>query len=332
MNSSNGGANTIALALGVLACYDVLTRPVNSVSSPATTTRLPKGSSSSLPSTLGIGGLFFVIHTLFTDSGAIITWTWSGYPIKGPVPVPAGTLVIAAIALGLVLSRYYKLTSHPLWFVAGCASIDSLYAKQDWPGFCGGLAFAVFSFSILPSFIRSGAQHSPASVFGGGWTVYNLLVLAHVWTVAYSFVPGGVYLRERTDIVLVAAMAAIGVGFWKVSRLGDVESVVQRHGGAFIRRARTQSTFALVLLTVLGGAISLGRLHRAVVPAPFHPEAKLFTAGIWTVHFGIDNMMWDSQRRMRDLLRDAELDVVGGCLIRSFRGGWVDQAESVMST
>jgi len=37
----------------------------------------------------------------------------------------------------------------------------------------------------------------------------------------------------------------------------------------------------------------------------------MLTAGIWTVHFGIDNEGRDSQRRMRDLVSDMQLDVVG---------------------
>jgi hypothetical protein len=309
MNSSNGGLNLLALAVGVLACYDVMTRPTLAVGSPSTLSTQSKGSA--LLATLGIGGLFFVTHTLFTDSGTIITYAWSGYPLKGPTPLPAGALVIIAVALGLVLSRYHWLTSHPLWFIAGCVSMWVLYARQDWQGFWGGISFAIFAFSSLPSYVRSAARHSPACVFGGGFLVYNLLLLAHVWTVAYAFVPGGEYLRERTDIVLVAAMAAIGAGFWNVYRLGDVNSAVQQHSSAFIRRARAQAMLAFAGLSALGVAISLRRLQVAVVPVPFHPEARLFTAGIWTVHFGVDNMMWDSQRRMRDLFRDAELDVIG---------------------
>ena len=46
-------------------------------------------------------------------------------------------------------------------------------------------------------------------------------------------------------------------------------------------------------------------------PAPAHARARLLNAGIWTVHFGIDDAGRDSQRRMRDLVRDMQLDVVG---------------------
>lgn len=46
-------------------------------------------------------------------------------------------------------------------------------------------------------------------------------------------------------------------------------------------------------------------------PKPYHPESRLLTAGIWTIHFGLDNDMWASQTRMRDAMKDLEVDVFG---------------------
>jgi hypothetical protein len=44
-----------------------------------------------------------------------------------------------------------------------------------------------------------------------------------------------------------------------------------------------------------------GRLDR--------PEERVVTAAIWTVHFGLDGRMWESQRRMADFMRDSQLAV-----------------------
>jgi len=44
---------------------------------------------------------------------------------------------------------------------------------------------------------------------------------------------------------------------------------------------------------------------------PYHKEDKVITAGIWTIHFSLDNDMWSSERRMRDVIKELELDVVG---------------------
>ncbi|KAG9089626.1 hypothetical protein FS749_001190 [Ceratobasidium sp. UAMH 11750] len=46
-------------------------------------------------------------------------------------------------------------------------------------------------------------------------------------------------------------------------------------------------------------------------PMPYHSGDRLITAGVWTMHFGQDNEGRDSQRRMRNLIHDMELDVVG---------------------
>jgi len=57
----------------------------------------------------------------------------------------------------------------------------------------------------------------------------------------------------------------------------------------------------------------LGTLYRwpSSHPQPFRPGPRLFNAGIWTLHFGIDNMGRDSQRGVTDLIRDMQLDIVG---------------------
>lgn len=85
------------------------------------------------------------------------------------------------------------------------------------------------------------------------------------------------------------------------------------------------------LLGVLSVLSLLATLYRwpANAPRPHRPGPRILRAGIWTVHFGIDNEGRDSQRRMRDLIgyitflrrgiceshvtfnRDMELDVVG---------------------
>jgi hypothetical protein len=62
-------------------------------------------------------------------------------------------------------------------------------------------------------------------------------------------------------------------------------------------------------------AALIGPLRRSSpptpAPAPAHARAGILNAGIWTVHFGIDNAGRDSQRGMRDLFRDMDLEIVG---------------------
>ena len=44
---------------------------------------------------------------------------------------------------------------------------------------------------------------------------------------------------------------------------------------------------------------------------PYHNDDKILTAGIWTIHFALDNDMWSSEYRMRDVIKELEIDVVG---------------------
>ncbi len=66
----------------------------------------------------------------------------------------------------------------------------------------------------------------------------------------------------------------------------------------------------LALLPLLALGATTYRLPRTA-PAPFRPEARIVRAGIWAVHFGVDNEGHDSQKGMLRVIQDMELDVVG---------------------
>jgi hypothetical protein len=133
------------------------------------------------------------------------------------------------MALGLafgVLPTMRRVTRNPLWFATGAWCAWVMYAKSGWEGYTGGLGYAVFLMPMLPlAFGRAaaaaarrprsrGAEHAKdarsiweeetelnvAQVYAGAMGVYCALNVASIFTVAYAFVPGGVYLRERTDL------------------------------------------------------------------------------------------------------------------------------------
>lgn len=78
---------------------------------------------------------------------------------------------------------------------------------------------------------------------------------------------------------------------------------------------RTLRTHTLALLSLIPLVALLSPLTRPPSPPPApsaaHQRGRILNAGIWTVHFGIDDAGRDSQRRMRNLVRDMELDVFG---------------------
>lgn len=80
--------------------------------------------------------------------------------------------------------------------------------------------------------------------------------------------------------------------------------------------SRATKKYALIALTLVC-VFSLFSTISRLSPVPPRPhkqgktDKRILNAGIWTVHFGFDNEGHDSQRGMRELIRDMELDVVG---------------------
>jgi hypothetical protein len=57
----------------------------------------------------------------------------------------------------------------------------------------------------------------------------------------------------------------------------------------------------LASLSIMSVFVTLYRLPKAY-PRPFKPGPRIVTAGIWTLHFGLDNEGRDSQRRVKALI------------------------------
>jgi len=77
--------------------------------------------------------------------------------------------------------------------------------------------------------------------------------------------------------------------------------------------SRTKASYVyifLVLMSVFSGLVTLFRFPLSG-SQPYKPGPRIIQAGIWTVHFGFDNEGHDSQRGIRNLIRDMQLDIVG---------------------
>lgn len=70
-------------------------------------------------------------------------------------------------------------------------------------------------------------------------------------------------------------------------------------------------SYCLSILYSASIASGLVTMYRAPtnVPQPFRPGPRIIRAGIWTVHFGMDNEGRDSQRAMRDLIQYGSFEV-----------------------
>ena len=202
VDSRTGGYNWIGLILTIASLFELSTRPVVGNTTPTKETHA--GSSEGrLSMALPLGSLIFGLHCFMTDPSTIISWTWTGYPISGPVPHIHGSLTLIAQAIGILIpiTGFRSVVESPAWFAFGSASAFALYAYNDWPGFFGGLGLAVFLTSIIPHVMGVAPKAGAVGRFYFiSFFVAILLYLANVWTVAYAFVPAGFILRERSDM------------------------------------------------------------------------------------------------------------------------------------
>ncbi|KAK3348772.1 Frag1/DRAM/Sfk1 family-domain-containing protein [Lasiosphaeria hispida] len=306
MHAENGGWNGTGLVLAVLAALRFTRR------APMQTDNTAGKSGSALLPALGLGGLLFALHSLLSDTSTMILWVWDGYPIRGPVSNVHAWYTIAAMTGGLLIG-VYRPGVVASWTAYGIGSTGAamLTLYSEWFGYYGALILTTYLMAVSLPIIGNAAKKSPATTFGLGFFIYNFLVLFHVWVVAYAFVPGGPLVREHTDWVMISTMLLIGAGVFDIisQKPSSRKKVVER------RRAsawghRRYHVGVLGALNVLFLCANFLRFPTNDYK-PYHEKDKLFTAGIWTIHFSLDNDMWSSEYRMRDLIKEMEVDVIG---------------------
>lgn len=117
--------------------------------------------------------------------------------------------VVIALGFGVLLSRQHW-TSNLLWWLMGSAGAAMLYFAPRYWSFVGGLILGVYTMSVWPAMIDRLFCRPVARTLSLANVVYIVLTLGSVWVVAYNFVPGGEYTRERTHVLLGITMVLIG--------------------------------------------------------------------------------------------------------------------------
>ncbi|KAL9031495.1 MAG: hypothetical protein Q9196_000474 [Gyalolechia fulgens] len=306
MHAENGGWNKTGLLLAVVA---IVRSPRVVPSNRGNFDLADRPQSSSALAGLGLAGLLFGMHSLLSDSSTAILWVWEGFPVRGPIAAN-GVLTIAMMGGGVLLGIFFQdaVCSWASLLLAGTgASVLTCY--RNWFGYMGALLLAIYLTAAANPLIMSAARHG-ALTFGLGFFVYNIMVLAHVWVVAYAFVPGGPLMREHTDWVMAATILLLAAGVYALPRSAKNNKRRTRPAKNIVNRSVPYYTYVLGIIQLIALAISYLRFPTNDY-IPYHKDEKVITAGIWTVHFSLDNDMWSSERRMRDLIKELELDVIG---------------------
>ncbi|RFU30865.1 hypothetical protein B7463_g5490, partial [Scytalidium lignicola] len=307
-HAENGGWNTTGLILAILAVLRSTRR------TPMTRTdRSIQASKQGSPvlAGLGLGGLFFGLHSLLSDSSTMILWVWEGFPVRGPIAAPHGAWTIAAMGAGLVFGLFGQGIARSWTFYGiGCVGAAMLTLYSHWFGFYGALIIASYLMAVATPLISSATQKNPATSFGLGFLVYNFVVLFHVWVVAYAFVPGGPLVREHTDWVMTTTMLLIGCGVFNALSSAPATPRTRINVSPVHRKQRSYYVYIVAALQLLSVSVAYLRFPTYDY-VPYHKDEKIFTAGIWTIHFSLDNDMWSSEYRMRDVIKELEIDVIG---------------------
>ncbi|KAI1344358.1 Frag1/DRAM/Sfk1 family protein [Xylariaceae sp. FL0016] len=305
MHDANGGYNRTGLILALLAAFRFNRRAPLNTGAPAN----EKHSGSSVLAALGIGGLFFGMHSLLSDTSTMILWVWEGYPVRGPLSAPHGWFTIMAMTAGLLVGIYQpKVVSTWSVYSTGCVGAAVLTVYANWLGYSGALITAFYLMALAPPLLTAAARKNPAMTFGFGFFVYNFMVLFHVWVVAYAFVPGGPLVREHTDWIMTTMMLLLGAGVFNLTSINARRPETRKPQSQL--RHRKYHTLALAAVNLYFLAAAYRRFPTNDYQ-PHHPDARVMTAGIWTIHFSLDNDMWSSEYRMRDLIKELEIDVIG---------------------
>ncbi|PHH62888.1 hypothetical protein CDD81_6606 [Ophiocordyceps australis] len=305
MHAANGGWNATGLVIAILAALRFTRKaPLTSGSSPDS----GKQSGSVLLAACGIGGLFFGLHSLLSDTSTMILWVWEGYPIRGPYFSTHGWCTLAAMSIGLFAGIWRPMLASS-WSAYGVGALGAMLLTfySHWLGYFGGLALAVYLTAVSTPLVFTACKKNPAGVFGLGFFIYVFLVLFHVWVVAYAFVPGGPLVREHTDWIMYTLVALMGAGVYNVKASQPRRKQPRRPAASQQKKYYAVSALVVNILFLCAAF----RRFPANDYKPYHGEDRVLTAGIWTIHFSLDNDMWSSEYRMRDLIKEMELDVVG---------------------
>ncbi|GHJ86982.1 hypothetical protein NliqN6_3384 [Naganishia liquefaciens] len=297
----------------------------------------------------GFGSLIFLLQTFISDASTIVAWNWSGYPTRdqptymthAPIVIAvAGLAVIQPLAYGIyrdscgdirdprIKAHIKKPQRHTAFGViafTACillCSRTATWGPNVFPsellternGFIAGSVVIAYVLQALPRYYRAVSALQSHKLFGHAMLLHVVLDVLSVVTVAYAFVPGGQLLRERGGLVICVAMLFVVLGDYQLGKQATNATEKTRD----VKTAFAQRCGAIMVgILVLSAWVFEYQFEHDMIPKKYHRVSapgqpdELFTAGIWTVHFGVDLAGRESQKRQLEVIRDLDLDVFG---------------------
>ncbi|GFR60702.1 PGAP2-interacting protein-like [Elysia marginata] len=219
------------------------------------------------------------------------------------------SVVLLSLFSGTVVGTKYKRPILSAVVAFGCM-ITLLVNTNPYIAFAAGCCLAHLTMCLWPVAIEVATQSNPGLCLAVAAVTYIAQVLFWVWTVAYNFVPYGEYTREHTDWLVFAVMGCILLMTACYSKLEFSFTVLATKNDSSSVPKFSHYMKVLLLIVLVGQAGMVKRVAK-YQPAPRpKTDLKMFTAGVWTFHFGYDNKGWPSMERAAQMINDTGVDVL----------------------
>uniref|UniRef100_A0A672V9B4 PGAP2-interacting protein n=1 Tax=Strigops habroptila TaxID=2489341 RepID=A0A672V9B4_STRHB len=257
-----------------------------------------------LLSGIAFGSLMFLTLWIFGEVSLISRWAVSGHPHAGPDPNPYGGTVLLGLAHGLMLSFWsWSSATSFAWFLVGLTSSAGLLYLHTWSAAVAGNILAVFTMCVWPQL----AGHfvsclHPGKAMSAAMFAYVLELFFCVWCTAYKFVPGGIYARESSHLLLGTFMT---MNKYKYTCF----SLYQMFKMYLVYK---QSFQMLILWLFVGtGLLGLGLRYKTYQKKLGQGVPKRdFSAMIWPFRFAYNNEGWSNLEGSADLLNQTDADFI----------------------
>lgn len=297
-------------------------------------------SKSSVPTAMGFGSLLFLTHSFFSDGELLGRMVVKGYPNFGVSPLVSAVGVIIAMVCGLLVGLSKNWCMNWNWYFFGVTTTLGFYflvPVSSEMAYMSGLLSCVFVTSHWFKLTERFRFVSIGRTLFMGFMFHFVISVLQIFTVAYAFVPYGFIWRERTWLILVLSLCCLGVYTRTLKSEKESEEGLKKNEDWTPMKKDKMWIFGMVFFILLSAAVGvIIRVSKPYYLLPYHHTNALstddvphidretirlikqdldgfpvLTAGIWTIHFSLDDKMYSSHKRMSNLIKEAGLDFVG---------------------